>query len=172
MTISDIKTWLASPVAYKAICMTFAILAVLQITIGITSYFALDRNIMNSAVMHGAEQSKSNHEEKNRFLSSPFFGEYVPKNLNESDVKRSMLNLTVVGIMLSTHEDESKVIVRTANGQEKTYTVGDSLPGGATIKRITIDGALVIRNGELESLTLPKNELIFEAPAKPMPEAE
>lgn len=77
-----------------------------------------------------------------------------------------MLNLEVVGIILATKEEDSKVIIRASDGTEAVYYIGDTLPGGALIKRITEEGILVMRNGELESLSFPRNELIFEPPAK------
>ncbi len=105
-------------------------------------------------------------------LDMPFFGNYVPKNLNTTDVKQSLLNLKVVGIMLAKPEKDSQVILHTAGGRDQTFRVGDTLPGGVIIKQITPDGVFVERKGELESLSFPKNELIFEAPAKPLTEDE
>ena len=79
-----------------------------------------------------------------------------------------MLDLKVVGIMFANTEGDSHVIIRTAGGHEQTFRVGDSLPGGVVIKRITPEGVLIGRNGALESLSLPKNALIFEPAAKPL----
>ena len=50
------------------------------------------------------------------------------------------------------------------------FRVGDTIPGDAVIKRIMPDGVLLMREGVMESLSLPKNELIFEPPPKPMGE--
>ena len=101
-------------------------------------------------------------------LRAPIFGVYLPGDLLGADIKRSMLDLKVVGIIVSSRPRESQVIVRAALGHEAAFRVGDTMPGGAVIKRITADGILVLRNGTLESLSLPKNDLIFEAPAKPL----
>lgn len=101
-------------------------------------------------------------------LNSSLFGVYVPNDLNS--VKKSMLNVTLVGIMLADNIDESQVIIRSASGDEQTYKIGDSIPGEALIKRITAGGVLVERNGVLESLSLPKNDLDFEPAAKPLTE--
>ena len=48
--------------------------------------------------------------------------------------------------------------------QVKSFGVGDSLPGGGVIKRITPEGILIMREGVIESLSLPKNELFFSMP--------
>ncbi|MGL5742670.1 MAG: type II secretion system protein N [Legionella sp.] len=101
-------------------------------------------------------------------LNSSLFGVYVSNNL--SSIKKSMLNVTLVGILLANKINNSQVIIRSANGEERTYKVGDSIPGGAVIKRIMTSGILVERHGTLESLSLPKHELIFEPVAKPLKE--
>lgn len=105
-------------------------------------------------------------------LHSTLFGVYVPNGLNESSVQKSMLNVTIVGIMFSADEEHSQVIIRSAGGEEKTYKLGDSIPGGVIIKRITASGVLVEHDGNLESLSLPKNELLFEPVAKPLKEEQ
>ncbi|MCW8384881.1 general secretion pathway protein GspC [Fluoribacter dumoffii] len=99
-------------------------------------------------------------------LHTSLFGVYVSNNL--SSIKKSMLNVTLVGILFAHKLNDSQVIIRSATGEEKTYKLGDAIPGGAVIKRIMANGILVERNGTLESLSLPKNELIFEPVAKPL----
>lgn len=101
-------------------------------------------------------------------LKSAIFGSYVPKDLDESSVQESLLNLEIVGILFAPNLQDSHVIIRAADGEEKTYLVGDALPGGAVLKKITAQGILVERDGNLESLSLPKGELTFEPIAQPM----
>lgn len=93
-----------------------------------------------------------------------FFGDYVPTN--DAEIKHSMLNVQVVGIMFANNENDSRVIIRSARGSEEMFRVGDAIPGGAIIKRIMASGIVVLRNGELERLSLPKNELFFESSIK------
>lgn len=64
--------------------------------------------------------------------------------------------------------ENSQVIIRLANGEEKNYKVDDKIPGGALIKKIMSGGILVEHNGSLESVSLPKTELMFEPVAKPL----
>lgn len=101
-------------------------------------------------------------------FTAALFGDYVPVNMADETIKQSMLDVDIVGIMYSTQPDDSQVLLRAAGGEEKSYRVGDTLPGGAVIKRIGKDGIVVLHNGTLESLSLPKNELRFEEPAKPL----
>lgn len=103
-------------------------------------------------------------------LDSSLFGVYVPNDLSESSVKKSMLDVTLVGILFADNINDSQVIIHSAGGVERTYKLGDSIPGDAVIKRIMANGVLVERQGNLESLSLPKNELTFEPVAKPLKE--
>ncbi len=101
-------------------------------------------------------------------FTAALFGDYVPVSMADETIKQSMLDVDIVGIMYSTDPENSQVLLRAGGGGEKSYQVGDTLPGGAVIKRIGQDGIVVLHNGTLESLSLPKNELRFEEPAKPL----
>ena len=91
------------------------------------------------------------------------FGEYIPDDVDASGVKQSGLNLNIVGILFSEKEADSRVMFELPGKLVKTYGLGDTLPGGAVIKRIADDGILITRSGVVERLTLPKDEL-FMAP--------
>ena len=121
------------------------------------------------------EKNPQNNSKKDRsqdILKTSMFGVYVPNDLEGAQVKKSTLDVTVVGIMFSTKPEDSQVIIRTANEEEKSYKVGDSIPGGAAIKRIMANGVLVEHDGALESLGLPVDELKFEPQAKPLEQEE
>lgn len=83
---------------------------------------------------------------------TPLFGLYIPKRL----IKESMLNLLIVGILLSNNPSESVVILKTPSGQERPYKVGDKVSDNAQIKQITAEGILLEYQGTLERLELPK----------------
>lgn len=164
----DLKIALSRPIVPKSICLVLILLMIWQLFTGISSFFSLDKamNARHAQVID--VQIDAKQHSLHAGLSTPFFGDYVPNNLNDADVKQSMLDLTVVGIMFANSESASHVIVRTASGRERAFGVGDTLPGGGIIKRITPDGVLIGRNGALESLSLQKNALTFEAPAEPL----
>ncbi len=115
-----------------------------------------------------AATSSISEDSHHNILKASLFGEYLP--LNETHVKKSMLDVILVGILFAEPIEDSQVIIRSANGEEKVYTVGDSLPGGVTLKRIMAHGVLVERDGELESLGLIKEDLNFEPMPKPLKE--
>jgi general secretion pathway protein C len=99
---------------------------------------------------------------------SSLFGVYVSNDVDGDDVKKSTLNITLVGILLEHVPDQSQVIIRSSSGEERNYKVNDKIPGGALIKRIMSGGILVEHEGNLERVSLQKNELIFEPVAKPL----
>lgn len=96
------------------------------------------------------------------------FGDYIPINLAQAEIKQSMLDVKIVGIMFSGEEKNSQVVLQVAGGKEEYYVIGDTLPGGAVIKRISPEGVVVLHNGVLESLSLPKNQLLFDPPEQPL----
>lgn len=166
--LTDAKIILSKPVIPKSIFFFLIFLLLWQIGVGFIHFFSVE----STAKQGHPFPTQPIQESFKAALTTPLFGDYVPQNLGEADVKQSVLDLTVVGIMFSNKEGASHVIIRTAGGREQTFSVGDSLPGGAIIKRITPDGVLIKRNGVLESLSLPKNDLNFEAPPKPLPTSD
>ncbi len=166
--VADVKLILSRPIVPQVICLMLALLLIWQIVSGVSAFFSLDKAM---AVRHdqpiGLEKN-TKQASLNQGLKIAFFGDYVPQNLSDADVKQSRLDLTVVGIIFSDSEEASHVIIRTSDGREQTFGIGDALPGDVIIKRITSDGVLIGRNGSLERLNLPKNALTFEPPAQPL----
>lgn len=158
---------LSRPIVPRVACICLGIFVVWQLVAGVISIFTFNKSSVNSSVAINVTPIK---RASNVGLSMTFFGKYVPDNLNDADVKQSMLNLEVVGILLAAHEEDSQVILHLESGRDQAFRAGNALPGGAIIKRITKEGVFVERNGVLESLSFPKNELIFDVQPKPLPE--
>lgn len=156
------KELLLKPVVLQIACFFLLGLIVWQITAGVLAVYQYHSR--NGPVMVEKKPEKPRQTVSESMLNRPLFGEYIPENLGE--IQQSILNLQVVGIIFADQEEQSQVIIRLANEEEVLFKVNDTLPGGAVIKKITKDGVLVLRNGILESLSFPKNELIFEPPAK------
>lgn len=164
---AELKMVLTRPIVPMLICLLFAVLILWQLSSFFLSFYTAYQPESTTKLVVPAKKP-GGKQSLNPGLQTPFFGEYMPADLKDVSIKKSMLNLEIVGIIFSHNEQDSHVILRTAAGTESAFHVGDLLPGGVTIKRITADGVLVGHNGELESLSLPKNELIFEPAAKPL----
>lgn len=151
----------------KAIAMVVVLLFLLLTLFQVYGFFKpLDTQSLPSHQTAAIEQ-KPIHAASPAF-TTPLFGDYMPVNMTDESIRQSMLDVEIVGILYSTDPGASQVLLRAGGGEEKTYLVGDALPGGAKIKRIGHNGIVVLHNGTLESLSLPKNELRFEEPAKPL----
>ncbi|MDP3561297.1 MAG: type II secretion system protein N [Legionellaceae bacterium] len=162
---ADLKAVIFRPVVAQGLCVIFILLFIWQTMTSSLAYLKITQN-HNMHVEPAVIEKNKNQPQLDTMLSLPLFGEYIPKQFGDMNIKKSNLNLRVVGILFSSHQQNSQVIIRTANGMEQTFKIGDTIPGGAIIKRISADGVLVAHDGELESLSLPKEELIFDAPPK------
>lgn len=70
------------------------------------------------------------------------------------------LNVTLHGIIAASDPDESRAIISAGSGanDSKSYRIGASIPGGASIHGIYADRVILSRNGRLEALKLPQTD--------------
>ena len=162
----DMKAILLQPMVSKVFCLSFALLLIWQLLSGVINLYSINARFSVQPRTIVIKRAESTEQNLKNALLLPIFGEYVPNNLKDLEIKRSNLNLKLVGILFSKEEAHSQVIIKALGEREQTYKIGDTVPGGAVIKRITVDGLLLLRKGVLESLSLPKNELIFAPPVK------
>ncbi len=75
----------------------------------------------------------------------------------QSKAPETRLNLTLKGVLAAKPMNlGSAIIAQGRTGKEKTYGVGDKLPGGVKIKEIHPEYVVLERNGQLETLKLQK----------------
>ena len=78
------------------------------------------------------------------------------------EAPETTLNLKLAGMVsVSGGEDQySSAIIASGNGEQKTYQIGQTIDGGggARLHSVFDNRVLVIRAGQLESLSLPKKE--------------
>lgn len=168
LLLAEVKAFFLRTSLAKVVCLASALIACWEAGLGFMTYRSYQTAIITSPPNVNSVTQYSTQDNLNQALQSPIFRVYVPQNLADGNVKRSLLNVRVVGVMFASREDESQVILRLSSGEEQSFRVGERLPEGALIKRITQDGILIEYQGVLESLSLPKQELNFEPPAKPL----
>ena len=134
-----------------------------------TSLFFNDRPKILPILENTKPKSKTTQSLDGDLKEASLFGVYVPQDLNEHSVKKSLLQVTLVGIILGEGDEDSHVIIKSSNGDEINYKIGDRV-SGALIKRITADGVLVERDGAIESISLPKESLSFDPISEPLKE--
>jgi general secretion pathway protein C len=142
----EIQKYLNKPIVPLALGILVLLLAILKIAFTIKAIYAVEKPSVSIQPIIEKKQVVDNKP-----VTTPLFGEFVPNYLKATDVKESTLNLQVVGVLYSPNEKIAQVIIRTASGVEHTYKIGDTLSGGAVIKRITPDGVLVNHDGVLEA---------------------
>lgn len=161
----DSKMILSRPLIPQLMCIVLVLLIVMQVVQGILS---LRQNSASLRIVTNELPDRHKDHRATEQLNVPLFGEYVPETIADNNVKKSMLNMTVVGIMFDSKDKTSHVIIRDANNLQRLYKVGDTLTGNAVIKRITADGVLISRDGLLESLRLSQHKLKFAPPPEPL----
>lgn len=164
----DIRKIMMLPWIPKVICGVLALGLSWQLSTGVYTMLHPISLVPGDHSMPIVNPIKSTQKILRVILQSALFGEYIPNNLNDQQVKQSSLNMEVIGVLFGKSPQESQVIIRSADGEENVYLVGDALPGGVKVKRITPEGVLFEHEGALESLSLPKNELIFHPQDKPL----
>ena len=70
---------------------------------------------------------------------------------------KTRLNLTLRGVF-STRDQNAIAIIASGEVNERFYRVGDSIPGGATLKAVYPDRILLERNFQMETLPMPKGK--------------
>lgn len=166
-SLSDLEDKLLRPNVAQIIFLLMALLLSYEWISDAVLYYHLHAHMKPTPTPPAAHRPTSHKQSGlQKTLNLPIFGDYVPKALVDVDVKPSGLDLLLVGIVFSANHQESQAIISVPGGPTQNFSVGDSVPGGAKIKQITPDGVLLEHAGELESLSLPKNELTFE----PLPE--
>lgn len=79
------------------------------------------------------------------------------------DAPKTNLKLVLRGVFSHSDQDKAMAIIADAAGQEKLYRIGGQVPGGATVHAIYPDRVILQRNGQFETLNLPRDELPSQA---------
>ena len=164
----DVKNWLLKLRVAQGLCLSLGLLLVIQTGMALKNYRSLDR-FERSPLLAVPEPQTLAASLIDAKLRLALFGDYRALDQGISPITDSKLRLKLVGILSAADPEHSQVIVRTENGQDAVLKVGDSISGSvAVLKTILPDGIVILHNGALERLSLPKNELRFEAPPKPL----
>lgn len=164
--IIDFNSIQEKPVVAKLLCGVFLVFIVGNLLGKLSDFRAIFKE---PAVISANAEIFDDNLVKNMIKSSlevDVFGKYVPKHFGEVNIKPSILNVKVIGILFSEDKINSEVVLRGENSAENIFKIGDVIPGGAKILRIYKDGIVIDCNGVTERLNLPKEELIFSKPPK------
>jgi general secretion pathway protein C len=83
---------------------------------------------------------------------------------NDQNAPQSSLPLILVGIIADEDPENGLAILGENAAAAKVYAVGDNVPGGAKLHKVFSDRVIINRNGNLESLMLPRQLQAGTAP--------
>ena len=164
----DLKTIFSQLIVPQVMIALLAFALIWEIYSGVRTIFTLDHAMKKQDLTTKSVMVTEKNSTAAAGLNTHLFGTFVPIDVTTADVKATMLDLKIVGIMYSTKDSASQIIIQTAGGAQKTYIMGDSVAEGVVIRKITPEGALLAHHGSLEGLSLPKQALSFEPPPKPL----
>lgn len=91
------------------------------------------------------------------------FGEPDPADepdsvdLSNVEAPETQLNLSLRGVLATADESVARAIIAAGNGDDKSYSVGDTIGSGAILRAVYPDRVILERSGELETLRLPRD---------------
>jgi len=85
-----------------------------------------------------------------------------------ADAPQTSAPLVLTGIIAADNPKNGFAIVGESATSAKVYAVGDNLPGGVRLHEVLGDRILIERNGQIESLALPRQMLATAGPAAPL----
>lgn len=166
---ADLKAMISKPWMPRVLCGVLVLLILIEIILSLRAIFssAFTLEVEGAQVATSSVQQEMPIE-RETLLKVPLFGDYIPEDLAGVDVKDSTLHVKLIGVILSPNEKESEAIFQLQDDKQKIFHLGDTIPGGAVIKRINQDEIYMMRNGSIEYLSLPEKGLSFDAPAPPL----
>lgn len=92
-----------------------------------------------------------------------------PSAVDAANAPQTSMPLVLTGIIAGDDPSTGLAIVGESASSAKVYGTGDALPGGAKLHAVYGDKVLLDRNGQIESLSLPRQFAGDMAAAAPLP---
>ena len=112
------------------------------------------------AQANGARSSSSGPNVE-AIVAAHLFGQYQapanPQAAQLSSAPDTSLNLTLMGILAGSDENDSRALIGQQSGEELPYSIGQDIVSGVSLQAIFPDRVILSRNGSLETLRLDKD---------------
>ena len=89
-------------------------------------------------------------------VNAHLFGTALQAGVDASSAPATNLRLILAGTLAGTDPGQGWAIIGDTAQNARVYATGTTLPGGARLKEVYADRAILERNGRLESLQLPR----------------
>jgi general secretion pathway protein C len=84
------------------------------------------------------------------------FGSAPPPKSDDANAPQTSMPLVLTGIIAGNDPKNGLAILGASAQSAKVYAVGDNVPGGAKLHSVYVEKVVIERNGQLESLALPR----------------
>ena len=84
------------------------------------------------------------------------FGSAPPPKSDDANAPQTSMPLVLTGIIAGNDPKNGLAIIGATAQTAKVYAVGDNVPGGAKLHSVYVERVVIERNGQLESLVLPR----------------
>lgn len=152
------------PLIAKLLCLLFLVFIVIRLFTSVSGFRSIYSDPGKNTQSIDINDNNSLNDMVKKGLNVEIFGKYIPTQFGDANIRPSILDVKVIGVMFSNDKQKSQVLLRLANGIERVFKINDIIPGGAKILRIYKDGIVVNRDGVMERLNLPADRLIFDKP--------
>ncbi|TJY61133.1 type II secretion system protein GspC [Sinimarinibacterium sp. CAU 1509] len=104
--------------------------------------------------------AKTSTTDLSALIDRNLFGAYqapeqaIAKAENAPDTR---LSLTLMGVVADASPEQSRALIASSNGEEKSFSIGDDVTSGVKLENIYADRVLLSRQGQFETLRLDKN---------------
>lgn len=140
-----------------AVTILLGVFIIVSVFTMFSTWYADATLVKHSAALALAENDIVSELPNAHLFGKPGAAGYVPI---------TSLDLRLVGIIKTTPEDLSKVIISEGGKPGKVYQVGDTLESGVTIDTVEDDGVILENAGHMEKLPMQRPRLLFQGMPK------
>jgi general secretion pathway protein C len=108
------------------------------------------------AAVPGGRAGRSHALDVAAITNAHLFGAALASRENGANAPQTSMPLVLTGIIAGNDPQNGLAILGPTAQTAKVFAVGDNLPGGAKLHAVYTDRVVIDRNGQLESLVLPR----------------
>lgn len=90
-------------------------------------------------------------------------GSSKPPPTAVASAPQTRLKLTLLGTLYSDHAENAQAVISDASGKVKKYSIGEAVLGGAQLAEVHRDKAILLRDGQYETLPMKRDGLTKES---------
>lgn len=172
-SLSSLERWgpMVAARAPQLVTWILALALAVQAALILTNLAGADTPPTDEASPPAASAAPARRTDLAALINAHFFGAAsAPQAANTDNAPQTSMSLVLAGVLAQEDPQQGYAIVGESAAAAKLFAVGDSIPGGATLRSVYSDRILLERNGAIESLGLPRQSArAVAAPAPGLP---